>query len=524
MSLEASASKTDGRLGDIVTTASGQVIRSAPSTGQCERCLGIGLRQGVRLVASSERTPPWPVTEVTQSVQPRAPSGSETAVEDTGAYYTCAARPHDHKGEWIACTDRPRSVGPGVPNMNQAEHLLTNASPDLLRRFVDGACSREPVGGLTHTFYRYPARFSPVFVRAAIEAFTRPGDAVLDPFMGGGTTVVEARATGRRCVGFDISSLSVFLAEAKATLTKEPDLDAVSEWVRRLVAKGLNLHRPSPPRTPWADMGYLRNLGGRRTWAIRKTIELALDSSLRMENDAQQRLARAVLLRTAQWALDCRTDVPSASRFRERLLAFAAEMIEGAREYRNAVSQAAPSGRRSERDAMLLVHRSAEHIDQMPEVRDFGPPRLVLTSPPYPGVHVMYHRWQVLGRKETPAPFWIANSLDGNGLSHYTFGARSNPGLKTYFETARTVFASVARVADRSTVFVQMVAFNDASWQLPAYLDAMSEAGLAEIRIPALATADDGRLWRVVPNRKWYATKRGHHGAAREVVLLHQLS
>ena len=34
--------------------------------------------------------------------------------------------------------------------------------------------------GLTHGFYKYPARFSPVFASAAIRAFTEPGDLVLD--------------------------------------------------------------------------------------------------------------------------------------------------------------------------------------------------------------------------------------------------------------------------------------------------------------------------------------------------------
>ena len=57
-------------------------------------------------------------------------------------------------------------------------------------------------------------------------------------------------------------------------------------------------------------------------------------------------------------------------------------------------------------------------------------PRLVLTSPPYPGVHVLYHRWQVDGRKEAPLPFMIANKLDGAGLSYYTMGDRKYPGLK----------------------------------------------------------------------------------------------
>jgi DNA modification methylase len=63
---------------------------------------------------------------------------------------------------------------------------------------IEAARDTKPVSGLTHNYYRYPARFSPRFVRAAIEAFTAPGNVVLDPFVGGGTTLVEALALGRR--------------------------------------------------------------------------------------------------------------------------------------------------------------------------------------------------------------------------------------------------------------------------------------------------------------------------------------
>lgn len=63
--------------------------------------------------------------------------------------------------------------------------------------FLAAVHSQEPVTGLTHNFYRYPARFSPQFARAAIEVFSEPGDVVLDPFMGSGTTLVEASALGR---------------------------------------------------------------------------------------------------------------------------------------------------------------------------------------------------------------------------------------------------------------------------------------------------------------------------------------
>src|SRR3954464_779627 len=92
---------------------------------------------------------------------------------------------------------------------------------------IAAARDAEPVRGLTHGFYKYPARFSPVFARAAIKAFTKPGDLVLDPHMGGGTTLVEARALGREAVGVDISTLAEFVTNVKCTIYSENELETL---------------------------------------------------------------------------------------------------------------------------------------------------------------------------------------------------------------------------------------------------------------------------------------------------------
>jgi DNA modification methylase len=60
--------------------------------------------------------------------------------------------------------------------------IRTSRSEQL--RLIEAARDRSPVGGLTHNFYRYPARFSPRFVKVAIESLSNPGDLVVDPFMG----------------------------------------------------------------------------------------------------------------------------------------------------------------------------------------------------------------------------------------------------------------------------------------------------------------------------------------------------
>lgn len=57
----------------------------------------------------------------------------------------------------------------------------------------------------------YRACFKPQLPRFFIERFTTRGDLVLDPFMGRGTTLLEAALLGRKVAGCDISPLSKVL-------------------------------------------------------------------------------------------------------------------------------------------------------------------------------------------------------------------------------------------------------------------------------------------------------------------------
>ncbi|MBI4607669.1 MAG: site-specific DNA-methyltransferase [Candidatus Rokubacteria bacterium] len=114
------------------------------------------------------------------------------------------------------------------PRTHDSERRHPTHSPgELFAALLDALNCGTPVTGLTHSFYRYPARFSPQFARKAIEAFTKPGDTVFDPFMGGGTTVVEALASGRRCIGSDLNPLAKFLAKAKTTPISKRDARAL---------------------------------------------------------------------------------------------------------------------------------------------------------------------------------------------------------------------------------------------------------------------------------------------------------
>jgi len=400
--------------------------------------------------------------------------------------------------------------------MSESERAKFLRVPDSAQAVLIAAARDEaPVRGLTHGFYKYPARFSPLFARAAIETFTEPGNLVFDPHVGGGTTAVEARAMGREALGVDISELAEFVSNVKCTVFSEAELDRLEAWAT-VLPDAVDIHRPAARFEQYAQLGYYKHLSHPNRWRLRKAIEQGLSWAISLGAPRLERFGRCVVLRTAQWALDGRSKLTSVAEFRTALGKFAGEMVQGARDFRAAVSA-------NGRYPVTILNRSTAGIEDDFRLQEMQAPRLVVTSPPYPGVHVLYHRWQVDGRKETPLPFMIANRLDGSGGSFYTMGDRKYPGLETYFAGVQATMSSVAKLADRDTVIMQMLAFSEAEWQLPRYLEAMEDAGLREVSLPKLKGEADGRLWRSVPGRRWYSDQRGSTPGSKEVVLFHVL-
>jgi DNA modification methylase len=70
---------------------------------------------------------------------------------------------------------------------------------------------------LTHDYHRYPAKFIPQLAERLIKENSKPADLVCDPFMGSGTTLLEAILNSRRTYGTDINPVSVLISRAKTT-------------------------------------------------------------------------------------------------------------------------------------------------------------------------------------------------------------------------------------------------------------------------------------------------------------------
>src|SRR5262245_2861349 len=98
----------------------------------------------------------------------------------------------------------------------------TISSPDRTRpREPDLALDLDFAGHKTqyasHGLHSFAAKFPPQLVRWGIERYSTPGQSVLDPMSGSGTTLVEARLLGRHALGVDIDPLARLIARVKAT-------------------------------------------------------------------------------------------------------------------------------------------------------------------------------------------------------------------------------------------------------------------------------------------------------------------
>lgn len=102
-------------------------------------------------------------------------------------------------------------------------------APDPSWAFADS--TRAHTRYITHGYYTYPAKFIPQLAARLIRELTNENDIVVDPFMGSGTTVVEALVQGRIGVGVDINPVAHLIARAKATPLEPASLQHAYEKI-----------------------------------------------------------------------------------------------------------------------------------------------------------------------------------------------------------------------------------------------------------------------------------------------------
>lgn len=127
--------------------------------------------------------------------------------------------------------------------------------------------TRTETSYLTHGYHRYPAKFIPQLAARIIRENSRPGGRVCDPFMGSGTTLVEAMVSGRRAYGTDVNPVAVLIARAKTTCIEpaalEQKVGAVLGHLKAALEKGKSTGHPVPDHERidyWFPAGQKRDL------------------------------------------------------------------------------------------------------------------------------------------------------------------------------------------------------------------------------------------------------------------------
>ena len=114
----------------------------------------------------------------------------------------------------------------------------------------------------------YRACFKPALAAFFIERFSKPGDVVFDPFMGRGTTPLEASLRGRIAAGADANPLCEMLA---APRLDPPTFEEIAAWL-----EGLDWNQPA--ETPSELLAFfhpetLQKLGTLRAAFMRRPLD-----------------------------------------------------------------------------------------------------------------------------------------------------------------------------------------------------------------------------------------------------------
>ncbi|WP_434450111.1 DNA methyltransferase [Lentzea sp. E54] len=147
---------------------------------------------------------------------PNTPSGrTARAVPASGS--TSASRPTRH---------RPRTTAgkPGTATAVPAEHSRAQVSPEpavSVWTTAQTSPATQRKGRYVPESTAHPAKMLPAVAAHAIAHYTEPGDLVLDPMCGIGTTLVEALQLGRRAAGVEYEPHWVDVARANLALARD---------------------------------------------------------------------------------------------------------------------------------------------------------------------------------------------------------------------------------------------------------------------------------------------------------------
>jgi hypothetical protein len=307
-----------------------------------------------------------------------------------------------------------------------------------------------------HGLHPYLGKYVPQLVEIFLQRYFRPGQCVYDPFVGSGTTLVEANVFGADAIGCDISAFNCLLSRVKTTRyalgALEMSLNATLEESRRAGPAGLGeasdwLRRWYAPRT-LGELGRYHEIASERLddpgWDVAKIILSRSARSARLTTHFDLDFPRQPT--TAPYFCHkhkrtCRP-VEQAEKFLSRYTVDTVRRIRAFSEVRTA-------------NHVEVMHADAR-ILRLPRRPDG-----IITSPPYPGL-IDYHEQH---RYSYELLHLADRRADEIGAASEGTGTRA---LAAYVDDMTAVFGNAAEQIGRDAPIVIVV--NDSRNLYPSIL------------------------------------------------------
>lgn len=228
------------------------------------------------------------------------------------------------------------------------------------------------------SIHPYPAKFIAELPRALLDALPiPPGTAVLDPFCGGGTTLVECQRRGWPSVGIDLNPIACLMARVK-TAPRRLDLKEVAPCIVDRARRAVDVTIPPFPNLDhWFDRPVQHALAA---------LTEAVDAAPAASRDALRLALSSIIVRVSRQESDTRyaavdNNVTGSDVFALfRRAAFRLDAVLAERDY--------PRARAEVFEADTVAFDSSRIGNRI---------GMVITSPPYPNAYEywLYHKYRM---------------------------------------------------------------------------------------------------------------------------------
>ena len=334
---------------------------------------------------------------------------------------------------WREETAQPSSEIASLDDLRRAERVAKAFQS------IDWSFSTAETGFLTHALHPYPAKFIPQIPSNCISLLSMPGELVLDPFGGSGTTALEAIRLGRRAISIDANPVGTLIGRVK-TCSLDPDSAMDLRAVRSSLTTWL-VDLPSPAALCAEHRSYIPDIPNMAKWfppTSRGELALIRSRIDKMETAKGQTIALLALSRIVLSASfqDSETrytskprDIPSAqtlNRFLFVLEEVLRDVLITQPELRYGVCEFMTA------DAMDLA-RTLPQRDSID---------LIVTSPPYGNAndYHLYHRFRLLWLGHSPRD--LAKIEIGSHLRHQ----KESSGFDAYMAELERCLQGMFRV------------------------------------------------------------------------------